>query len=71
MEKTEFRLVPPEEYGALEGEIAALWHSAYDALLGAGQVDYIAPKRCARRRKGKIISIFAFWPAAKCAATAR
>ena len=44
MEKTEFRLVPPEEYGALEGEIAALWHSAYDALLGAGQVEYMTQK---------------------------
>ena len=39
-----FALVPPEEYGALEGEIAALWHSAYDGLLGSGQVDYMTQK---------------------------
>ena len=43
-ETMEFKLVPPEEYGALEGEIAALWHSAYDSLLGAAQVDYMTQK---------------------------
>ena len=44
MEEMKFALVPPEEYGALEGEIAALWHSAYDGLLGSGQVDYMTQK---------------------------
>ena len=44
MEEMRFRLVPPEEYGALEGEIASLWHSAYDDLLGTGQVDYMTQK---------------------------
>lgn len=44
MEEMEFRLVPPDAYGALEGEIAVLWHSAYDRLLGAEQVDYMTQK---------------------------
>lgn len=44
MEEMEFRLVPPDAYGALEGEIAALWHSAYDDLLGEAQVDYMTEK---------------------------
>ena len=41
MEEMKFVVVPPEEYGALEGEIARLWHSAYDNLLGKAQVDYM------------------------------
>ena len=39
-----FAVVPPEEFGSLEGEIAALWHSAYDRLLGAEQVNYMTKK---------------------------
>lgn len=39
----EIRFVPAkqEEYPALAEYIAGLWHSAYDGLLGAAQVDYM------------------------------
>lgn len=36
-----FSLVPPQEHGQLAEMIAQLWHSAYDDLLGAAQVDYM------------------------------
>ena len=37
-------LVRPEERAELARYIAALWHSAYDGLLGAAQVDYMTEK---------------------------
>ena len=40
MEKM-FALVPPQEHEQLAEMIARLWHSAYDGLLGAAQVDYM------------------------------
>ena len=44
LEEMVFAAVPPAEYGALEGEIARLWHSAYDGLLGVEQVKYMTEK---------------------------
>ena len=37
-------LARPEEHEALARYIAALWHSAYDGLLGAAQVEYMTQK---------------------------
>lgn len=37
-------LARPEEHEALARYIAALWHSAYDGLLGVAQVEYMTQK---------------------------
>lgn len=39
-----FEAVRPEELGALAEFAARLWHSAYDGLLGGGQVGYMTDK---------------------------
>ena len=36
-----FVLVSPQEYAQLAEHIKKMWHSAYDGLLGAEQVDYM------------------------------
>ena len=55
MEEKMFALVPPSEFGTLEKEIAALWHSAYDGLLGEAQVDYMTEKfQSAEAMRGQV-----------------
>ena len=44
MQERMLELVRPEERAELARYIAALWHSAYDGLLGAAQVDYMTEK---------------------------
>lgn len=44
MRKKLFEAVSPDELGALAEFAARLWHSAYDELLGGGQVGYMTDK---------------------------
>lgn len=44
MQGLTFSLARPEEYARLAEFIRSLWHSAYDALLGESQVEYMTDK---------------------------